>query len=299
MIAMAALMWGTIGFFVKGLSAAGFSAIDIVAIRVGTAAVLLLLIGFLFYREYLKIKIKHLPLFLGTGLLSIVFFNWCYFTAIEKMNIPVAAALLYTSPAFVITLSALFLKEGVNLRKIMAVFGTVVGAAMVAGIHLNQDLSFPATSIFIGLGAGLGYALYSIFGKVALQSYHPFTLTLYTFLVAAIFLVPSFFASYKPTVQVSGDVIIYAVSLGLFPTVMAYFAYSWGLEKVESSQAAIVATIEPVTATFLGIFMFAERITLMQSLGIVFILSSVLLVNISKRDFTGKKEKNNWSALSK
>jgi drug/metabolite transporter, DME family len=298
MIAFAATMWGLIGFFVKGLSEIGFSAMEIVTIRVGTAAIMLLIVGLSFFRTRLKIKLRDVPLFIGTGLFSIVFFNWCYFTAIDRMNIPVAAALLYTSPAFVITLSVLFLKEKFNLRKLLAVGGTIVGSALVAEITLTQSSSFSPSSIFIGLGAGFGYALYSIFGKVALQSYHPFTLTFYTFLTAALFLVPFFIGKPNVNLLIQQDVFFYAVGLGLVPTVLAYFAYSWGLEKVESSRAAIIATVEPVAATILGVMVYLEKISFIQGMGIVLILASVTLVNLPKGRYSIKNTRDEKSAPS-
>lgn len=298
MIALAATMWGLIGFFVKGLSELGYSAMEIVSIRVGTAAIMLLVVGLGFFRSNLKIKFRDVPIFLGTGLLSIVFFNWCYFTAIESMNIPVAAALLYTSPAFVITLSALFLKERLNFRKVLAVGGTIIGSALVAEISITQGSSFSLSSVFIGLGAGLGYALYSIFGKVALKNYHPFTLTFYTFLTAALFLVPSFIGKPHAHLLIQLDGFLYAVGLGLVPTVLAYFAYSWGLEKVESSRAAIIATVEPVAATILGVMVYLERISIIQGMGIVFILASVTLVNLPKGKYPIKNKHHEKSAPS-
>jgi drug/metabolite transporter (DMT)-like permease len=282
MIAAAALMWGLIGFFVKGLSAAGLSPMEIVALRAGTAVVILLAIGLVKFRRHLKIKGGDLPLFIGTGWMSIVFFNWCYFTAIEKMNIPVAAALLYTSPAFVIALSVLFLKEKLNAKKLFAVAGTIAGCALAAGVSLGAGSSFPPASIVIGLGAGLGYALYSIFGKVALNRYHPFTVTFYTFIMASVLLIPVLLSGGKAWAS-SGEVYLYSIGLGLFPTVIAYFAYSWGLEKTESSRAAIIATVEPVAALILGISVFHESITVAQGMGIAVILASVILVNLPER----------------
>jgi drug/metabolite transporter, DME family len=294
MIALAAFMWGLIGFFVKGLSAAGLSPMEIVAVRAVTAAFILIGIGLVKYRRHLRIKAGDLPLFIGTGWMSIVFFNWCYFTAIERMNIPVAAALLYTSPAFVITLSFLFLKEKLNAKKLVAVVGTIAGCSLVAGVSLRTGSSFPPASILIGLGAGLGYALYSIFGKVALNKYHPFTVTYYTFIMAAALLLPILLGGEKAWAS-KGEVYLYSIGLGLFPTVLAYFAYSWGLEKTESSRAAIIATVEPVAALILGISVYKESITLTQGIGIAAILASVTLVNLPKRKpriLENKKQKS-------
>jgi drug/metabolite transporter, DME family len=281
MIAFAAAMWGLIGFFVKGLNNAGFGAMEIVAIRVSTAAIILTLVGIAFYRRHLKIRVKDLYLFVGTGILSIVFFNWSYFTAINLMNIPIAVALLYTSPAFVAVLSFLFLKESINRKKLLVIVMTVIGCTLAAGITGHGETSFSLSSILIGLGAGFGYALYSIFGKIALRRYHPFTVTLYTFLVASAALVPTTGIVSKSAVLFTGDGWLYAIGLGIFPTVLAYFAYSWGLERTESSTAAVVATLEPVIATMLGMLVYGDRLGGLQMLGSALIIISVISINIS------------------
>jgi len=292
MIAFAAAMWGLIGFFVKGLNNAGFSSMEIVAIRVVTAALILVLVGIAFYRRHLKIRVKDLYLFVGTGILSIVFFNWSYFTAINLMNIPIAVALLYTSPAFVAVLSFLFLKESINRRKLLAIVMTVIGCTLAAGITGHGGTSFSVSSILIGLGAGFGYALYSIFGKVALRRYHPFTVTLYTFLVASAALVPTTGIVSKTAVLFTGNTWLYAIGLGIFPTVVAYFAYSWGLERTESSTAAVVATLEPVIATMLGILVYGDRLGGLQMIGSALIIISVISINIS---FPIRKQKKHFS----
>lgn len=292
MIAFAAAMWGLIGFFVKGLSDAGFSAMEIVAVRVVTAAVILVLVGLASYRSHLKIRIKDLPLFIGTGILSIVFFNWCYFTAIELMNIPIAVALLYTSPAFVAVLSFIFLKESIDRKKLISIALTIVGCTLAAGITGQAGASFSAAAVLIGLGAGFGYALYSIFGKVALRKYHPFTVTLYTFIVASAALIPTTGISGKASILFNGGAWLYAIGLGIFPTVLAYFAYSWGLERTESSTAAVVATLEPVIATLLGVLVYGDRPGILQLVGSMLIVLSVVAVNIS---LPARKQKKHFT----
>jgi drug/metabolite transporter, DME family len=292
MIAFAAAMWGLIGFFVKGLTQSGFSAMEIVAIRVLTAAIILMLVGFVSYRNLFKIRIKDLYLFVGTGILSIVFFNWSYFTAINLMNIPIAVALLYTSPAFVAVLSFLFLKETINRKKMLAIVLTIIGCTLAAGITGQGGTSFSVTSILIGLGAGFGYALYSIFGKIALRHYHPFTVTMYTFIVATVALVPTTGILNKAGSLFTGDAWLYALGLGIFPTVLAYFAYSWGLERTESSTAAVVATLEPVIATILGMFVYGDRLSPIQMMGSALIIISVISINIS---FPQRKTKKHFT----
>ncbi|OOP65349.1 hypothetical protein BWZ43_25110, partial [Heyndrickxia oleronia] len=74
-IILAALSWGFISIFTKKLTSYGFTEMEIVTIRVVYAWILLFPLTFLQKKQAMfKIKLKHLPFFVGTGLLSIVFF---------------------------------------------------------------------------------------------------------------------------------------------------------------------------------------------------------------------------------
>ncbi|MED3563338.1 DMT family transporter [Bacillus xiapuensis] len=291
-IAVSAALWGIIAIFVRGLDALGFTSMEIVTIRVVTAAALLGITGAIKYPAQMKINWKDTWLFVGTGICSIVLFNWCYFKSIQQMNLSLAVILLYTAPAFVTVLSWLFLKEKLNSAKLISVAGTILGCVLVAGSNLNQTTSISTAGLLTGLGAGFGYALYTIFGKFALNKYSPFTVTLYTFIVASIALVPLSGLWNKGSFLLSGEVLFYGVGLGLFPTVVAYLLYTKGLEKIDGSKASIIATTEPVVATLLGVFLYKENFAFIQFIGSLFILVSVLLVNLPKNPFSKlQKEK--------
>ncbi|MFJ5715790.1 DMT family transporter [Neobacillus sp. NPDC093127] len=292
LIAVSAGLWGIIAIFVRKLTSLGFTPMEIVAVRVVTAAVLLALIGIVKYRGHLKISFTDVPLFIGTGICSIVLFNWCYFSAINQMNLSIAVILLYTAPAFVTVLSYFFLKEKMESVKLISVTGTILGYVLIAGLNVTDAATISAAGLLTGLGAGFGYALYSIFGKFALKKYRPFTVTLYTFIVAAITLLPITGLWKKGSVLATGDVLIYGIGLGLFPTVIAYLCYTKGLEKIESSKAAIIATVEPVIATLLSVLLYGEGFGIIQGIGSTIILLSVLLINFPKGSFSKiQKEK--------
>ncbi|MDP4083818.1 MAG: EamA family transporter [Bacillota bacterium] len=280
-IALSAALWGVIAIFVRALSKVGFSPMEIVTIRVVTATLLLAIFGIFQKTNQMKIKLLDVKLFIGTGILSIVFFNWCYFTTINKMNLSIAVILLYTAPAFVTVLSFLFLKEKVNKIKLLSVMGTLMGCMFIAGINKSE---VSVLGLLTGLGAGFGYSLYSIFGKFALRKYESFTVTFYTFLFASIALIPLTGIWKKWSLFSNWDVLLWGMGLGLFPTVIAYFLYTRGLEKIETSKASIIATIEPVVATLLSVFYYKESLGAMQLIGIFIILLSVFLVNLSSRE---------------
>jgi drug/metabolite transporter, DME family len=291
LIAASAALWGIIAIFVRTLSAVGFTPMEIVTLRVVTAAIILGVIGIVKYPKQFKIQLSDIKLFIGTGVFSIVFFNWCYFTSINQLNLSFAVILLYTSPAFVVVLSYFFLKERLGIKKIISVAGTIIGCILIAGVSIKDTGSLQVSGIIIGLGAGLGYALYSIFGKYALKKYQPFTITFYTFLTASITLLPLTGLWEKGSLLVERDILFYCIGLGLFPTVIAYVLYTKGLEKVESSKAAIVATAEPVVATLLSVYLYKESFGFLQFIGTAVLLFSVILINLPRISFSQKQNK--------
>lgn len=276
-------MWGIIGLFIQELSDAGFTSLQIVTLRVVSAA--LMLVTFLFFSKpkLLRIEPKDTPVFIGTGILSIVFFNWCYFTAIQEVSLSIAVMLLYTGPAFVIILSRFFFKEYFNYQKIIALIITAAGCMLVIQLFPLSNKTISLYGILVGLGSGFGYALYSIFGKIALRKYSPITIITYTFVFASMVLLPTSGITIEINRISSANIIALIIGLGLFPTVLAYLLYTKGLSMIESGKASITATMEPVVATALGIFMFNEVLTGFQVLGILMIISAVIILQLKDK----------------
>lgn len=117
------------------------------------------------HRELLAVRWKDLWCFAGTGIGSLLLLNWTYYSAMEHASLAVAGVLLYTAPAFVMLLSALLFRERVTGRKLLALFLAFFGCALVAGIGSDSHVSL--LGLLFGLGAGVSYALYSIFGRYA------------------------------------------------------------------------------------------------------------------------------------
>ncbi len=278
MIIVGAALWGTIGIFVQKLYDYGLTPIQVVTIRVTFAACILLVTLLIKNPSLLKINRADFKYFIGTGICSIVFFNWCFFTAIQEVSLSVAAVLLYTGPAFVTILSRFLFNEWLTSRKVVALVLTLVGCVLVIGLFPLEQTKLSFFGIFVGLGSGLGYALYSIFGKYALAKYDSQTVTTYTFIFATVALLPTTGLWKLENIGYSLPVVGYGFSLGLFPTVLAYLLYTKGLKTVETSRASITATIEPVVAACIGIFMFGDIITSWQVLGIISVLAAVFFV---------------------
>ena len=75
----AAALWGLIGHFVKTIAAQGFSSMQIVALRSMASATCITLVLLWRGLGQLRIALRDIWMFVGTGIFSLVFFNFCYF----------------------------------------------------------------------------------------------------------------------------------------------------------------------------------------------------------------------------
>lgn len=283
LIILAAVFWGSMGIFVRGLTGlAGFTSIQIVSLRLSVAALSFTLILFIKDSRGFRIRLKDIPLFLGLGFGSVLFFTACYFTAIRMMTLSVAAILLYTSPIWVMLLSLLLFHEKMTARKLLALGISFLGCIFVSGIG-SDNSGITLTGILVGLGAGLGYGLYSILGSIALRRYSTYTVTAYTFVIAAagsLFLCSLPDLWHKITVCPRKPYLcLFIVLTGLVTAVIPFLLYTLGLEQIEASRAAILATVEPMVATLIGVIVFHEYMTLSSVLGILCITGAIILLN--------------------
>lgn len=287
----AGIMWGCMGLLVRPLNNVGLVSMDIVAIRAFVTFVMTLItlpmlsrLNHSTAKKDIKIRLRDIPIFTGTGIVSVVFFNFCYFNTIIYTSLSVAAIMLYTAPVFVMLISAVVFKDRINSRKIVALVLAFAGCGVVTGA-ITGSMSISVKGLLFGLGAGIGYALYSIFGKLATdRGYNSVTVTLYTFLWAGIGVIP--FVKFDSLISAfagNGKLAVYAFVLIIITTFLPYIFYTGGLSGLEPGKAAIVACIEPVTATFVGWFAYGEKPSATTYLGVAMVIAAIIVINAKSK----------------
>ena len=273
-ILIAGVLWGFMSLFTRTLSSLGIPAMSISCIRMIVSAVLLWAFLLIFKRDALKIKLKHLPFLALIGILTMFLMSVCYITAIEMTSASVAAILLYTSPVFIFIFSLIFFKEKITPVKALALFGTLIGSALVVRAYEPSSLGSNIPNILIGLLAGICYSMVTILGKIAKTKCKPEAnsgLMLIFGSLVFLFVRP-------PHTIVLPDMWVLAVYvwLAVMGSVVPYWLYLKGLGTgIDGSYASVAATIEPVVATVLGAACFREGIEVLQIVGIVIVLLSV------------------------
>jgi len=292
MVLASAVLWGTYGSMATVLMNMGLARNALTLLRFLVTAGSMGLLILAKDRSLLRIKKEDLPLFLANGLLSLFFFFYCYTAAIRITKVATAAALLYTAPAIVMVLSALLFHEKMTPGKVLCCLLAVAGCALASGLgndllsagaaHPDAGSSAAGLSpagLLFGLGAGLGYALYSIFSRMILdRGYAVYTNLFYSF--GAGLLGQLVFSCADGSVLQLAEApgrMGFGLICAFLTGPLAYYLYTTGMKGMETSRAARLAAVEPATAALLGSFLLRQPLSAAEALGVAMIVGSVLL----------------------
>ena len=284
-VILGAVCWGYIGVFNRLLASAGADMNNRVFVRNFFSFVLLTLVFALFRRDVFRVRLRDLPIFMGSGLLSILTLSWVYFNCQMECSLAVAAILLYLAPSMVVLMSAILWRSPITRRKVAALILALLGCALVSGI-VGGELTGTPRGLLFGVASAFCYATYTIFAHYGLARYDTYTMIYWTFFFAGLgsllFLdLPALLPALSTPRGVAG-----AAGLVLVATVLPYLFYTKGLEGVESGKASIIANVEPVVAALNGVVIFHEQLSVWVLLGIVCVLCGVIL--LAKEDNHGE-----------
>ena len=276
-VILGAACWGMIGLFTRTLGELGVGVFQRVTIRNFGALLVMTLVFAITRPQVFRIKLRHLPLFLGSGLLSVQGMTLCLFISQNECSLAVSGILLYLAPSFVVLLGKLLWKAPITRRKLTALALAFAGCVLVSGI-MSGSLTVSVLGLAMGVASGFCYATYTVFAHYALNHYESLTVTYWTFVFAGLGSLLFWDTEVLRRVFTTPSGIVPALGLIVVATVLPYLFYTKGLEGVESGKASIMANIEPVVGALIGVFVFGEVLSVWVILGVVCMLLGVVLL---------------------
>ena len=256
-------------------------------------------------RPLLRLDRRHVPFFVLYGFVLAVF-NAIWTVSVAINGAAVATVLNHTAPAFTALAGWRWMGERLNASKIGAIVLCIAGCALVSGAYDPAAWQVNPLGIAAGLAGGLGFAVYSLFGKASSQrGINPWTATLAAFAIGASFLfllqLPHmdtllWLSQPSPASEPGGW---HGAALGwgalvllaIGPTLGGYGLYTVSLTHLPASTASLIVTLEPALTAIWAVLFLDERLTVPQLLGGSLILIGVVLLRLSERavDATGSQ----------
>ena len=277
-VTIAAVSWGIFPCFNRVLAHSGIPPLISTAARAMIAAVIYIVYG-LTKKSFRSFSYKCIPFYLFYGLIAVVGTTYLYAQAQVTLNSSaMSAVLLYTAPAFVIIFNRILYKESVTKVKLISLFMTFFGCFLVSGGYDLSNLKVNSTGLIIGLLSGLSYSMLTVIGKTAVKKYHPDLNSFMPTIMAAIV----FMCMVPPwTVPIPDTfVLIMYLLLSLTGTVIPYVFYAKGLSTgMDGGRAILIANVEPVVASILGLIVFGDDMNIFQFTGICLTISGAIIAS--------------------
>lgn len=216
---------------------------------------------------------------LGYGAASI-----CFFFALNFTHASVVAILLYTYPAMVALAERVFFSERLVGGRVAGVALTFAGCVLVVD-PLSGTGGVATPGIVLGLGAAVGYTVFSVLSHRVLEGRPRTTLMTYLFVFTAIMAAVAAVLTGTPLSPAAWNSTVWWMLAGIvaLPTFAAILLYLRALRGLGAGPAAIVSTFEPVFTIALAAVVLGEKLSVIQLAGGVLVLVGVVVAERSSR----------------
>jgi drug/metabolite transporter (DMT)-like permease len=279
----AAILWASAGTTSKYLFNAGMSPYTLAQHRVSFSSLLIFAYLLLFSRKTLKINVRHLWYLAVLGALGMGGVQITYLFAISKIKVAMAILLQYLAPFFVAIYSWLFLRESMDRWKVLSILLAFAGCILVVEAYNISFFSLNIEGVIAGVLSAVFFSFYSLLGERAMGRYNPWTVLFYALMFAAVLFNISM--PIKNIMVWKADFrwclsVVYVIVCG---TVLPFGLYYMGIEHLRSTRAAIVATLEPISAGFLSFIFLGEFLTPWQIFGGLLVIAAIVIIQ-SRRE---------------
>jgi drug/metabolite transporter (DMT)-like permease len=234
-----------------------------------------------------KVPVKELPMialaaFCGVG------FNMITFMWGLSMTSPISASvLMVTTPLIVVVLSAIFLKEGLYLKKVVGILIGFAGAALL--IYMSSNTTAVASNPVMGNSLvfinSVSYAFYILIAKNLTKKYNVFTLMKWLYFFGIIYITPfgiqQGLAFEWSTAAI--DVILNIAYVVIFATFGTYMLNIIAIKNLKPSVVAVFVYLQPLLASLIAVGLDTDSLTWTKSIAGLLIFTGVYL--------TGQKRK--------
>ena len=279
------MFWG--GTFIAGRTIAGsVHPVCAAFVRFAVASVCLLMLVFKTEGRLPMLRKSQINFILMLGLTGVFAYNILFFSGLRHIEAGRASIIIANNPILISILSAIIFKEAFNWIKAAGICLSVTGAIVVItngrlGDAASYSLGAGELLIF---GCVLSWVAYSLIGKAAMATLSPLICVAYSAVAgAALLLLPAlhFGLSTEVTAYTLTDWVS-LIYLAVFGTVLGFFWYYQGIEKIGAMRASVFINFVPISAIILSFFILHESLRLSLLAGGAMVIVGVYFTNASQ-----------------
>jgi drug/metabolite transporter (DMT)-like permease len=276
------------------LNSADLSAFRLAQVRATGSAILLMAAVLVFRPRSLRTSPRELLFLAFFGMAGLALVQFFYFVAIERLAIGIALVINALAPVLV-ALYARFVSHEPVRRRIWASIGLCLAGLMLV-MNVFGGVALDTLGVIASLGSAFTYAGYVLMAEHSLKSGRDaFSLLAWGFTFSALF-----WAALQPwwsfpvgtvdgTSSLLGRVAEHDAPVGLLlayvvilGTVVPFAMLVTALHYVPATRVTIFAMLEPVLAAVVAYAWLGEKLTFVQVIGALLVLSGVALAQTAR-----------------
>lgn len=279
--ALAAICYGTNPLGALYLYKAGFTPGSVLFYRFAGASILSALF-ILFLRKDFRVPKENIPYI---GFLGFLFAAsaLCLYLSFLFMDAGVASTLLFSYPIMVAVFMVIFFKEKLQRKTVVSILLAISGVVLLMRTGDGSVLS-PA-GIALVFFSSLAYAIYIIIAARMPKPIGALKMNMYIFAVCALCLLVYSLCAPGHSIHPVENLREFAwlFQLAFMPSLLSLIFMQKALRTIGSTPTAILGALEPVTAVCIGVGVFHEALSVRLVAGIIFILCSVTLLALKRK----------------
>lgn len=290
-----ALSFGLSGSLARGLLDTGWTPGAVTLVRIGLAALLVVPFGLAALRDRWHLLRSNAGTILAYGTFAVTGAQFCYFSAVQYMQVAPALLIEFTAPVAVVLW--LWLRHGQRPSRVTAlgIALAIAGLVLVVGLVSGADVSL--AGVLWALGAMVGASVYFLLSADDGRGLPPLSLAAGGLVVATALLGLLSVVGLLPTAAAAVPAVYNGVEvawwlplvlLGLVTAAMAYTLGIAAIRRLGSRVASFVGLTEVLAALGWAWLLLAELPSAVQLVGAVLIVLGVVAVKLGERPVTAR-----------
>ena len=183
----------------------------------------------------------------------------------------------------VCVLAYFFLKEKLDIWKIIGIVFSIVGAVILSTNLQFEGLLDKGTVVgdLLVFAAVFFWGFFVIFTRKFTLRFGSFMVLFPSVTATFLFSIPTAVLSGKLPIDMKG--LLISLYLAIFSTIIPTLLYNYALKELDAITSSIIGPVEVLSAALVAYIFLGERLTSLEMLGGVFVILSIYIVTIANK----------------
>ena len=280
---MVSLIYGVSFTIAKDVMPAYVKPFGFILLRVFGATILFWLVSFFGPKEI--IQRKDFPRIIAAAFFGVALNMLTFFKGLSYTSPISSAVIMVTTPIIVLILSAIIMKERMEIKKILGILLGLFGTAFLIlyGKSMGNATNASLGNFLVFINA-VSYGFYLIVVKKLMDKYNAFTFVKWIYTFGLLMVIPFGWSEYQ-AIQWQSIPPMILWEIGFVVVFTTFFTYLFNLvsmRELKPTTVAVFIYLQPLFATVFAMSLGKDQLTWVKVLSAVLIFVGVFLVTKKK-----------------